>query len=93
MLKSDPHNECPKKFVIVIGTARDTKVFRAGYTATPVACGWAGSIFRSLDHLGRSSVAKNHKNSKKVKCDRRTDKRTKRGVESTKNQVFGLVIV
>ena len=45
---------------------------------------------RSLDHLGRSSEAKNRKNPKKVKCDRRTDGRTngrtdgpkKRGVES-----------
>ena len=25
---------------------------KAGYTATPVACGWAGAVF---GHLGRSS--------------------------------------
>ena len=49
---------------------------------------------RSLDHLGRSSEAKDRKNPKKVKCDgptdgrtdRRTDRRTdgptKRGVGS-----------
>ena len=34
---------------------------KAGYTATPVACGWAGAIFESLDHLGRSSEVKNIK--------------------------------
>ena len=49
---------------------------------------------RSLDHLGRSSEAKDRENPKKVKCDGRTDGRTdgwtdrrtdgptKRGVES-----------
>ena len=59
---------------------------KAGYTATPVACGWAGADLRSLDHLGRSSEAKDRKNPKKVKCDGRTDGRTngptKWGVES-----------
>ena len=52
--------------------------------------GGQGLYLRSLDHLGRSSEAKNRKNPKKVKCDgrtdgptdRRTDGRTKRGVES-----------
>ena len=45
---------------------------------------------RSLDHLGRSSEAKNRKKPKKEKCDgpadrptdRWTDRPTKRGVES-----------
>ena len=53
-----------------------------------------GPYLRSLDHLGRSSEAKNHKKTNKVKCDGRTDGRTdgqterqthgptKRGVES-----------
>ena len=36
-----------------------------GYTATPVACGWAGAYLRSLDLLGRSSEAKNRENPKK----------------------------
>ena len=31
---------------------------------------------RSLDHLGRSSEAKDRKNPKKVECDGRTDGRT-----------------
>merc|ERR1711942_592898 len=49
-----------------------------------------GPYLRSLDHLGRSSEAKDRKNPKKVKCDGRTngptDERTngptKRVVES-----------
>ena len=62
---------------------------KAGYTATPVACGWAGAVFELPEHLGRSSEAKDRKNIKKVKwgptnrpTDRPTDGRTKRGVES-----------
>ena len=40
---------------------------RTGYTATPVACGWAGARQgRFAKHLGRSSKAKNLKNAKKV---------------------------
>ena len=31
---------------------------KAGYTATPVACGWAGPYMRSPDHLDRSSRVK-----------------------------------
>ena len=59
---------------------------KTGYTATPVACGWAGAVIEVTDYLGRSSDAKNPKDPKKVKCDGRTDQRTdgstKRGVES-----------
>ena len=54
---------------------------KAGYTATPVACGWAGAVFELLEHLGRSSEAEDSKNIKKVKwgaTDRRTDKPTDR---------------
>ena len=40
---------------------------KAGYTATPVACGWAGAVFELLKHLGRSGEAKDRKNIKKVK--------------------------
>ena len=47
----------------------DSRENKAGYTATPVACGWVGDFFRSLYHLGRSSEAKDRKNPKKVKCD------------------------
>ena len=46
---------------------------KAGYTVTPVACGWAGAIFEVTKHLGRSGEAKKTKKPKKVKCDRRTD--------------------
>ena len=34
---------------------------KAGYTATPVACGWAGAVFELLEHLSRSSKAKTAK--------------------------------
>ena len=37
-----------------------------------------GLFFRSLDHLGRRSEAKDHKNPKKVKCDGQTDQRMDR---------------
>ena len=53
---------------------------KAGYTATSVACGWAGAVFELLKHLARSSEAKDRKNIKKSKMgtdqptDRRTDK-------------------
>ena len=52
---------------------------KAGYTATPVACGWAGAVFELLEHLGRSSEAKDRKNIKKVKwgpTNRPTDRPT-----------------
>ena len=38
--------------------------------------GGQGLYLRSLDHLGRSSEAKDRKNRIKVKCDGRTDGRT-----------------
>ena len=38
--------------------------------------GGQGPYFRSLDHLGRSSEAKNRKSPKKVKCDGPTDGQT-----------------
>ena len=48
--------------------------------------GGQGLYFKSLNHLGRSSEAKDRKKPKKVKCDGRTDQRTdgqtKRVVES-----------
>ena len=54
------------------------------YMATPVACGWAGAIFEITRPFGqeqwghRIKIYKNHKKSKMW----RTDRRTKRGVES-----------
>ena len=44
--------------------------------------GGQGPYLRSLDHLGRSSEAKDRIKTKKVKCDGRTDGPTKRGVKS-----------
>ena len=38
--------------------------------------GGQGLCLMSLVHLGRSSEAKDHKENKKVKCDRRTNGRT-----------------
>ena len=64
---------------------------KAGYTATPVACGWAGTVFELREHLGKSSDAKDSKNIKEVKWGptderkgrtKRTDERKGRGVKS-----------
>ena len=61
--------------------------------------GGQGLYMRSLDHLGRSSEAKDRKKTKKVKCDRQTDGQTdgrtdgpmdgpiKRGVESNSTRL------
>ena len=49
---------------------------KAGYTATQVACGWAGAIFELTRALGQEQYGQRIKNIKKVKCDRPTDKRT-----------------
>ena len=43
--------------------------------------GGQGPYLRSLDHLGRSSEAKDRQNLKKVKCDGRTDRRTDRRMD------------
>ena len=44
------------------------EVNKAGYTTTPVACGWAGVVFE-VSHLGRSGEVKDHKHPKKAMCD------------------------
>ena len=50
---------------------------KAGYTATPVACGWAGAIFEISGAFGQERYSqKPHKRQKKVKCDGRTNGRT-----------------
>ena len=57
---------------------------KAGYTATLVACGWAGAMMEnSLGHFGRSSELKTLKNPETVKwgptnqpIDQPTDGRT-----------------
>ena len=49
------------------GPITDPSVFenKAGYTATLVACGWAGAVSELLKHLGKCSEAKDRKNIKK----------------------------
>ena len=64
---------------------------KAGYTATPVACGWAGLYLRSLHHLGRSSEAKDRKKTKKVKCGGRTNGPTDQRTDKAGCRVAWLV--
>ena len=47
---------------------------KAGYTATEVACGWAGAIFEVTRTFGQKQFGQRNKIIKKVKCDRPTDK-------------------
>ena len=54
---------------------------KAGYTATPVACGRAGAVFHSQEHLGKSSRAKDRKNIKKVKFDGQNNLPTDRPID------------
>ena len=53
--------------VEVVSYGTSMKRNKAGYTATPVACGWAGAVIELLKHLGKSSEAKDRKNIKKAK--------------------------
>ena len=55
---------------------------KAGYTATEVACGWAGAIFEVTSPFRQQQWSPKIKIIKKVKCDQPTDRPTKRGVES-----------
>ena len=48
--------------------------------------GGQGPYLRSLDHLGRSSEAKDRKNPKKVKCDGRTDRQMDRRTNRRTNK-------
>ena len=47
---------------------------KAGYTAIPVACRWAGAIFELTRAFGQEQSGQRIKNIKKVKCDRPTDR-------------------
>ena len=51
---------------------------KAEYTATKVACGWAGAILEITKPFGQEQRGQRNKIIKKVKCDRPTDRRTKR---------------
>ena len=46
---------------------------KAGYTATPVACGWAGAIIEVSGAFGQEQFRQKPINAKKVKCDGQTD--------------------
>ena len=47
---------------------------KAGYTATPVACRWAGAVFEVTWSLRQEQWGHRPQKPKKVKCDRRTDR-------------------
>ena len=49
---------------------------KAGYTATEVACGWAGAIFEVTRPFRQQQWSPKIKIIKKVKCDRQTDRPT-----------------
>ena len=51
---------------------------KAEYTATPVACGWAGAIFEVTRPFGQEQWGQRIKIIKKVKCDGPTDQPTDR---------------
>ena len=59
---------------------------KAGYTATEVACGWAGATFEVTRPFGQDQWGQKNKIIKKIKRDgttnRPTDRRTKQVVES-----------
>ena len=50
---------------------------KAGYTATKVACGWAGAVFEVTRPLRQEMWGQNDKIIKKVKHDQPTNQRTK----------------
>ena len=60
---------CARVKLICMQTRLDTRLPQS-------RAGGQGPYFRSLDHLGRSSEAKNGKNPKKVKRDGPTDRPT-----------------
>ena len=52
---------------------------KAGYTATPVACGWAGAKFEVSGAFGQERFSqKKNRNAEKVKYDGRTNRPTDR---------------
>ena len=53
--------------LVLCANERGKTANKAGYTATLVACGWAGAVVELLNHLGKCSEAKDRKNIKKVK--------------------------
>ena len=63
---------------------------KVGYTATPVACGWAGAVFEVTWSLGQEQWGQRPQKPQKSKVwrtDGRTDRPTKRVVESRSTQL------
>ena len=61
------NNTLSRSSHLAIGGFEHWLINKAGYTATSVACGWAGAVIELLEHLGKSDEAKERKNIKKVK--------------------------
>ena len=62
----------------VIGRQNPFIQNKAGYTATEVACGWAGAIFEVTRPFGQEQWGQRNKIIKKVKCDGPTYQPTNR---------------
>ena len=58
------------------------KKTKGGYTAIPVACGWAGAIIKVALSFGGAVRPKLAKKKLEVKCDGRTKRTGRWGVES-----------
>ena len=54
----------------------DFLINKTGYTATLVACRWAGAIFEVTRPFGQEQCGQRIKDIKKVKCDQPTDQPT-----------------
>ena len=71
-----PGFDFPLRFLAIISSRRDLLILVRTRPDTRLPQSRAGGqelYLRSLDHLGRSSEAKDHKKQKKVKCDRLKD--------------------
>ena len=53
-------------FFLVLIKIRTTNYNKAGYTATPVACGWAGAIMEVTRSFGREQQCQKPKTLKQV---------------------------
>ena len=77
----------------------ETKENKAGYTATEVACGWAGAIFevtrpfRQQQWGQRSKIIKESKMGTNQPTNQPTDGRTKRVVESRARDLKSLKLI
>ena len=54
--------------------ASNIELNKAGYTATEVACGWAGAIIGVTRPFGQEQQGPKIKIIKRVKCDQPTDR-------------------